>query len=128
MNNEQKEMLLKLQQAELDGVVIYQKLAELEELKDIKDQLLEMAADEGRHASLIRSYTQEVLKPSSKQAEEIIKLFNSVGKVKTLEMMSEGELKGGPMYEEIGKHFEKLKDIAKDEVKHGNMLKGFISR
>lgn len=77
MNNEQKEMLLKLQQAELDGVVIYQKLAELEELKDIKDQLLEMAADEGRHASLIRSYTQEVLKPSSKQAEEIIKLFNS---------------------------------------------------
>lgn len=128
MNNEQKEMLLKLQQAELDGVVIYQKLAELEELKDIKDQLLEMAADEGRHASLIRSYTQEVLKPSSKQAEEIIKLFNSVGKVKTFEMISESELKCAPMYEEIGKHFEKLKDIAKDEVKHGNMLKGFISR
>lgn len=128
MNNEQKEMLLKLQQAELDGVVIYQKLAELEELKDIKDQLLEMAADEGRHASLIRSYTQEVLKPSSKQAEETIKLFNSVGKVKTFEMISESELKCAPMYEEIGKHFEKLKDIAKDEVKHGNMLKGFISR
>ena len=128
MNNEQKEMLLKLQQAELDGVVIYQKLAELEELKDIKNQLLEMAADEGRHASLIRSYTQEVLKPSSKQAEETIKLFNSVGKVKTFEMISESELKSGSMYEEIGKHFEKLKDIAKDEVKHGNMLKGFISR
>ena len=128
MNNEQKEMLLKLQQTELDGVVMYQKLAELEELKDIKDQLLEMAADEGRHASLLKSYTEEVLEPSSKQAEEILKLFNSIGKVKTFEMISEWEFKGGPMYEEIGKHFEKLKDLAKDEVKHGNMLKGFISR
>ena len=128
MNNEQKEMLLKLQQGELDGLVMYQKLAELEELKDIKDQLLEMAADEGRHASLLKSYTEEVLEPSSKLAEETIKLFNSIGKVKTFEMISEWEFKGGPMYEEIGKHFEKLKDLAKDEVKHGNMLKGFISR
>ena len=128
MNNEQKEMLLKLQQTELDGVVMYQKLAELEELKDIKDQLLEMAADEGRHASLLKSYTEEVLEPSSKQAEEILKLFNSIGKVKTFEMISEWEFNGGPKYEELGKHFERLKDIAKDEVKHGNMLKGFISR
>lgn len=127
MNKEQKEMLLKLQQGELDGLVMYQKLAELEELKDIKDQLLEMAADEGRHASLLKSYTEEVLEPSSKQAEEVIKLFNSIGKVKTFEMLSEGEFKGGPKYEELGKHFERLKDISKDEIKHGNMLKGFIS-
>ncbi|WP_455538736.1 ferritin family protein [Terrisporobacter sp.] len=127
MNNEQKEMLLKLQQGELDGVVMYQKLAELEELQYIKNELLEMAADEGRHASLLKSYTGEVLKPSSGQAEKIVEMLKNVGKVKTFEMMAEGEFKGGPVYEELGKNFERLKDIAKDEVKHGNMLKGFIS-
>lgn len=36
MNNEQRDVLLKLQQGELDGVLIYQELAKLEELQDIK--------------------------------------------------------------------------------------------
>ena len=29
-------------------------------------------------------------------------------------------------YEKLRESFEKLKEIAKDEIKHGNMLKGFI--
>lgn len=126
MNIEQKEMLLKLQQGELDAVIIYKKLAELSELEDIKDKLLEISADEGRHASILRSYTQEILKPSSEKADQIISLFKSVGKNKTFEVLAEGEFKGGPVYEKLGKCFDKLKEIAKDEIKHGNMLKGFI--
>ena len=101
-------------------------LAKLEELQDIRNELLEMAADEGRHASILKSYTGEVLKPSGKQAEEIVKAFKSMGKEKVFEIMAESEFKAGPAYEKLGESFEKLKDIAKDEIKHGNMLKSFI--
>lgn len=126
MNNQQRDVLLKSQQGELDGVLIYQELAKLEELQDIRNELLEMAADEARHASILKSYTGEVLKPSGKQAEEIVKAFKSMGKEKVFEIMAESEFKGGPAYEKLGESFEKLKDIAKDEIKHGNMLKSFI--
>lgn len=122
MNKEQKSILLKLQQGELDGVVLYKKLSELEELKEIKNELLQMAADEGRHAAILRTYTGEVLQPSDELANRIIHMFKAVGREKVLEALAEGEFKGGPTYEKLGETFEKLKNIAEDEINHGNML------
>lgn len=126
MNNELRESLLKLQQGELDGVVLYKTLSELEEFVDIKAELLKMAADEGRHASILKGYTNETLKPSNQLAKTMVTMLKDIGKNKLFEILSEGELKGGPVYEALGEHFEALKDVAKDEVAHAKKLKEFI--
>lgn len=127
MKQNGNEMILKLQQGELDAVLVYKKLAELANSEDEKKVLLSIAADEGRHASIIKEYSNEVLRPSSKSAEEIEAAYKNLGREKVLEMLIGAELNGGPVYEKLGESFPKFKDIAKDEIKHGNLLKGLLN-
>ena len=71
MKQNGNKVLLKLQQGELDAVLVYRKLAELASSEEEKNVLLSIAADEGRHASIIREYSKEILKPCNKSSEEI---------------------------------------------------------
>ncbi|EJT6171477.1 TPA: rubrerythrin [Clostridium perfringens] len=128
MKQNGNEMLLKLQQGELDAVLVYRKLAELASSEEEKNVLLSIAADEGRHASIIREYSKEILKPCSKSSEEIEAAYKSLGKEKVFKMLINAEINGGPVYEKLGEEFPRLKEIAKDEIKHGNLLKGLIGK
>ncbi len=128
MKQNGNEMLLKLQQGELDAVLVYRKLAELASSEEEKNVLLSIAADEGRHASIIREYSKEILKPCSKSSEEIEAAYKSLGKEKVFEMLINAEINGGPVYEKLGEEFPRLKEIAKDEIKHCNLLKGLIGK
>ena len=124
MKQNGNEVLLKLQQGELDAVLVYRKLAELASSEEEKNVLLSIAADEGRHASIIR----EFLKPCNKSSEEIEAAYKNLGKEKVFEMLINAEINGGPVYEKLGEEFPRLKEIAKDEIKHGNLLKGLIGK
>ena len=57
MKQEVKELLVQYQQGELDGVLVYQALAKLSPNESMKKALLELAADEGRHAGILKKYT-----------------------------------------------------------------------
>ena len=127
MKQNGNEVLLKLQQGELDAVLVYRKLAELSSSEEEKNVLLSIAADEGRHASIIK-YSKEILKPCNKSSEEIEAAYKNLGKDKVFEMLINAEINGGPVYEKLGEEFPRLKEIAKDEIKHGNLLKGLIEK
>ena len=60
--------LLFAQQGELDAVLMYNKLAE--KVKDAKDAATfkQLAAEEGRHASVFHAYTKKVLQPKKTKA------------------------------------------------------------
>lgn len=128
MKQNGNEVLLKLQQGELDAVLVYRKLAELSSSEEEKNVLLSIATDEGRHASIIREYSKEILKPCNKSSEEIEAAYKNLGKDKVFEMLINAEINGGPVYEKLGEEFPRLKEIAKDEIKHGNLLKGLIEK
>ena len=64
MTDRDKEMILKSQQGELDGVETYKMLAEVVHNEDDVKAFKELAADEGRHAAVFKKYTGEVLKPN----------------------------------------------------------------
>ena len=128
MKQNENEVLLKLQQGELDAVLVYRKLAELASSEEEKNVLLSIAADEGRHASIIREYSKEILKPCNKSSEEIEAAYKKLGKEKVFEMLINAEINGGPVYEKLGEEFPRLKEIAKDEIKHGNLLKVLIGK
>lgn len=127
MKQNGNEMLLKLQQGELDAVLVYKKLAELSNSENEKEILLGIAADEGRHASIIREYSKEILRPCSKSSEEIEAAYKNLGKVKVYEMLINAEVNGGPMYEKLGEQFPRFKEIAKDELRHGSLLRSLLN-
>ena len=60
--------------------------------------------------------------------EEIEAAYKNLGKEKVFEMLINAEINGGPVYEKLGEEFPRLKEIAKDEIKHGNLLKGLIGK
>ena len=61
--------LLKAQQGELDAVLMYKKLAEVVNEQDAV-VFRQLAAEEGRHASVFHNYTKTVLEP--KKAKSIL--------------------------------------------------------
>ncbi|MDO4536327.1 MAG: ferritin family protein [Clostridium perfringens] len=125
MKQEIKEQLLKYQQAELDGVLVYQALAKLAPNEDMKSKLLGLAADEGRHAAILRKYTDEVLTASDEGAKEIAKMYKELGN-KIFAMIADAEDKGEEMYRPFVEEIPEAKSIMEDEVRHGKIARSFL--
>ncbi len=125
MKQEIKEQLLKYQQAELDGVLVYQALAKLVPNEDMKNKLLELAADEGGHAAILRKYTNEVLTASDKGAKQITNMYKELGN-KIFAMIADAEDKGEEMYKPFTDEIPEAKSIMEDEVRHGKIVRSFL--
>lgn len=125
MKQEVKEQLIKYQQGELDGVLVYQKLAELVPGEEIKRKLLELAADEGRHAGILRKYTNEVLTPNDEGAKAIEAAYKQYGN-KIFAQIAEAEDKGGDMYAPLVNDIPEAKSIIQDELKHARVARSIL--
>ncbi|MBQ8830775.1 MAG: hypothetical protein IJ017_04190 [Oscillospiraceae bacterium] len=110
------------QQAELDGVLTYQKLAELTDDEQLKAAFKEAAADEGRHAAVLKSYTNANLTPNSAGAEQLAAAAAMFDMSTLLDGMSKGEYAGYDVYAPLIKDYPLLESVMNDERKHGEML------
>ena len=63
MTQEQLKELLRSQQGELNAVLMYQRLAKVVKTDKEREAFLQLAKEEGRHASVFHAYTKQVLKP-----------------------------------------------------------------
>ena len=63
MTQEQLNELMRSQQGELNAVLMYQRLAKVVKSDKERDTFLQLAKEEGRHASVFHAYTKKVLKP-----------------------------------------------------------------
>lgn len=125
MKPEVKEVLLKYQQAEIDGVLVYQALAKLAPNEEMKNKLLELAADEGRHGAILRKYTNEILTPSDEGAKMIEQMYKQYGN-KIFEKIAEAEDKGGEMYAPFVNDIPEAKSMIEDELKHARIARSFL--
>ena len=57
MTQEQFKELLRSQQGELDAVLMYQRLAKVVKTDKEREAFLQLAKEEGRHASVFHAYT-----------------------------------------------------------------------
>ncbi len=119
---QQMKSLLKSQQAELDGVLLYKKLAEMISDKKTKEVMLEIAADEGKHAAILKSYTNEVLTPKGTNASIIGIMYKVIGAKRLFKIMAGGETQGAKSYENLVGDFPKLQELIDDELKHARLL------
>ncbi len=127
MKPEVKQQLLKYQQSELDGVLVYQALAKLVSNEDMKSILLKCASDEGRHAGILRKYTNEILTASDEMAKQIVKMYEEIGN-KIFEIIADTEEKGEEMYKPFVKEIPEASSMIQDEIRHGKIIRSFLNQ
>ena len=79
MKQEQLQELLRSQQGELNAVLMYQRLAKVVKTEKERDAFLQLAKEEGRHASVFHAYTKEALKPKKTMAVIMPLLYRILG-------------------------------------------------
>ena len=123
----EKEKFIKAQQGELDAVILYLKLAEtMREIKN-KEIFLKIAADEGKHAGILKKYTGENLKPKNFKAFIVVSIYKIFGLKFTIKMLAEGEFKATREYYSLVEKFPNIQEILKDEELHGKLIKDMIN-
>jgi rubrerythrin len=126
IKDSERKQLIKSQQGELDAVILYRMLAE--KMKDSKNKeiFLKIAADEGKHAGILRKYTGENLKPKNFKATLVNCIYKVFGLKFTLKILSEGEFKAAKEYFKLVERFPNIKEILNDEETHGNLMKNIL--
>ena len=125
MKQEVKELLVQYQQGELDGVLVYQALAKLSPAESMKKALLELAADEGRHAGILKKYTNKILTPNNESAKMMEEMYKQYGN-KIFERIAEAEEKGEKMYAPFINDIPEAKSMIEDELKHAKIARSFL--
>ncbi len=116
------DILIASQQTELDAVLLYQKLAELVKDEEQKKTLLSMAADEGRHAAILKGITGAELKPKDTLAKATAAMYKIGGKKLLFPFMSEFEINSFFSYKKFFTKYPEITKIASDEIRHGHLL------
>jgi rubrerythrin len=117
--------LLYAQQGELDAVAMYNRLSELVSESDAA-VFKQLAAEEGRHASVFHNYTNTVLKPKRAKSILIPFLYKTIGREKTYKLIADGEYSAAEKYKTLACTFADVKTVMGDEARHGDMVKGLI--
>lgn len=116
--DKQMKKMLKSQQAELNAVTMYLKLAEVVKDEEIKPILKEVAADEGRHASILHAYTKVKLVPEDKLANILVNTYRILGQKCSFRLIAIGEKIGAKSYVDLVEAFPELASMQGDELKH----------
>ena len=119
---EEKKVLLAAQQGELDAVKMYNALAKV--VKDTKDAdtFRQLAAEEGRHASVFKALTNEVLQPKNTKAIVIPVLYRIIGKKKLYPIIAQREYDAVRKYEPVAAAFPEVESVKDDEQRHGDTV------
>ena len=118
----ERKVLLKSQQGELDAVKMYNALAKV--VKDPREAATfrQLAAEEGRHASVFKAMTNEVLKPKSTKAIVIPLLYLVIGKKKLYPIIAQKEYDAVKKYESVAARFPEVESVKNDEQRHGDTV------
>lgn len=126
MTEEQRKMLIKSQQGELDGVETYLMLADTVHNPSDREAFRRLAADEGRHAAVIKRYTGTILRPGKFQARAVTILYHILGKKILYPLIARFEYDAIPKYRALERDFPELGSVMNDEKRHGDTLNELV--
>lgn len=127
MTDQQMKALLYAQQGELDAVAMYNALAK--KAKDPKDAATfkQLAAEEGRHASVFHAYTGQVLKQNMTKAIALPILYSVLGRKRLYPLIAKGEYDAAKKYEALVNDFDEVKSVQADEQRHGDTMMALLN-
>ena len=127
MTQEQFNELLRSQQGELNAVLMYQRLAKVVKTEKERDAFLQLAKEEGRHASVFHAYTKETLKPKKTMAVIMPLLYRILGKKRLYKLIAKGgEYDAAVGYEHLIADFPDVESVKNDEKRHGDIVSGLL--
>lgn len=123
MSKENTNPLVFFQQSEVDAVLMYQKLAAAVKDEKLAEIFRKAAADEGRHAAILRSFTGEALKPKNTLALAVSTAAKVTGVGFLLKYIFDFEYAAGKKYIPFVKSYPQIADIIRDECEHGDIMR-----
>lgn len=126
LTEKQRETCLFSQQGEMDAMLMYQKLAKVVKDQKDADTFVQLAAEEGGHASVFHELTGEVLKPKKTKSIVVPLMYKICGKKFTYNIIAKNEYDAAKKYEPVVKDFPQVESVKNDEVRHGDTVKALI--
>ncbi len=120
--------LIKAQKGEMDAVILYQKLAKMVDSEEERKLMLSVAADEGKHAAILKRYTKVTVKGSSLKATAVSLMYQLLGRKKAFTIVSNGEYDSINSYKPLLAEFPDIQEIMDDENRHGDLMKELAAR
>ena len=119
MDKKQEKFLIKSQQSELDAVVMYKKLAS--KYPEYAEKFTSLAADEGRHASVLKEITGKTLRPKNTLGNFVSCMFSLVGKKFMFKQIAGFEYKAYDTYAPLIEEYPTMVSVREDEKRHGDI-------
>ena len=119
---EERKILLKSQQGELDAVKMYNALAKAAKDPVDAETFRQLAAEEGRHAAVFKAMTNQVLRPKNTKAILLPILYRLIGKKKLYPIIAKGEYDAVKKYEPLAARFPEVESVKNDEQRHGDTV------
>ena len=111
MTQEQLKELMRSQQGELNAVLMYQRLGKVVKSDKERDTFLQLAKEEGRHASVFHAYTKKVY---------------LLGKKRLYKIIAKGEYDAAVGYEHLIADFPEVESVKNDEKRHGDIVSALL--
>ncbi|MBR1763351.1 MAG: rubrerythrin [Eubacterium sp.] len=122
VSNEDMKVLLKAQQGELDAVLMYNRLAEVVRDEEDAKTFRQLASEEGRHASVFKNLTNQVLQPKKTLATIVPFLYKIIGKKKLYPIIAKSEYGAADTYKPVADKFPEIESVKNDETRHGDTV------
>lgn len=126
MSKVQFNELLRSQQGELNAVLMYQRLAKVVKTDKEREAFIQLAKEEGKHASVFHAYTKKVLTPKKTMARVMPILYYLLGKKRLYKLIAKGEYDAAVGYEHLIADFPEVESVKNDEKRHGDIVSGLL--
>ena len=127
MTPKQYKELLRSQQGETNAVLMYKRLAQVVKTEREREAFLQLAREEGRHASVFHTYTKQVLKPQKTMSVVLPLLYRLLGKKWLYRLIAKGEYDAAVGYEHLIADFPEVESVKNDEKRHGDIVSALLS-
>lgn len=127
MTEEDRKILLKSQQGELDAVCMYDDLADA--CSDPLDRATfkQLAEEEEHHASIFQKLTGKTLKPKKGQAVLVSMSYRIIGKKKLYPKIAQAEYEAAENHERLAQKFPEIQSVKNDEQRHGDTIMALLN-
>ena len=126
MTPKQYKELLRSQQGETNAVLMYKRLAQVVKTERERETFLQLAREEGRHASVFHAYTKQPLKPQKTMSVVLPLLYRLLGKTRLYRMIAKGEYDAAVGYEHLIADFPEVESVKNDEKRHGDIVSALL--
>ena len=126
MTPKQYKELLRSQQGETNAVLMYKRLAQVVKTEREREAFLQLAREEGRHASVFHAYTKQTLKPQKTMSVIMPLLYRLLGKKRLYRMIAKGEYDAAVGYEHLIADFPEVESVRNDEKRHGDLVSALL--